>query len=54
MEVNSPLVIPLSICHSDLFGIILKKDAGQASMTEKEIDSRLKTAGMTEGVIYGS
>jgi len=39
MQVSFPLVlfvIPAClVCHSDLFGIILKKDAGQASMTDR-------------------
>jgi hypothetical protein len=29
-------VILACLCHSDLFGILLQKDAGQASMTKRK------------------
>jgi len=31
---NMTVIPACRVCHSDLFGIILKKDAGQASMTD--------------------
>ena len=39
-------VIRIPSCHSDLFGIFLEKDSGQARMTKSGKDSR--QAGMTE------
>jgi len=32
---NAGVIPACIVCHSDLFGIILKKDAGQASMTDR-------------------